>query len=82
MSINGGVARAYFFGIIATAITFIIGLVDGLIRPLNCNDELLDIKGGFSASMINAVVRMGTILLEIGRSLGTVIRKIKDRTIC
>lgn len=40
------------------------------------NDELLSIKGGdFSASMINAIVRMGTLLLEIGRITGTIIKK-------
>ncbi len=38
MNIEGGMARSYFYGIIVSAVTFLIGLVDGLIRPLSCND--------------------------------------------
>lgn len=38
MTIAGGMAKTYFYGILVTAVTFLIGLVDGLIRPLGCND--------------------------------------------
>jgi lactobin A/cerein 7B family class IIb bacteriocin len=38
MNIKGGIGRTYFYGIIVGAITFIIGLVDGIIRPLRCNE--------------------------------------------
>ena len=37
MSIEGGMAKSYFYGIIIDAVNFLIGLVDGLIRPLSCN---------------------------------------------
>ena len=37
MNVYGGMAKTYFYGIIVSAITFLIGLVDGIIRPLNCN---------------------------------------------
>jgi len=37
MEVKGGMAKSYFYGIIVGAITFLIGLVDGIIRPLNCN---------------------------------------------
>ena len=37
MNIQGGMAKSYFYGIIIGAVTFLIGLVDGLIRPLSCN---------------------------------------------
>ncbi len=39
INVKGGMARTYFYGIIVTAITFLIGLVDGIIRPLNCNER-------------------------------------------
>ena len=45
-------------------------------------DELLEIKGGFSAAMINSIVRFGTIILEIGRSLGTIITRISKKKTC
>ena len=46
-------------------------------------EELLDIKGGaISASLVNSIVRFGTILLEIGRSLGTIIIRVTRKTPC
>ena len=45
--------------------------------------ELLEITGGgFSASMLNAIVRMATILLELGRTLGTVISRTINHKPC
>ena len=46
-------------------------------------EELLDIKGwAISASLVNSIVRFGTILLEIGRSLGTIIIRVTRKTPC
>lgn len=47
--------------------------------------QLLDIKGGsvtVSASLINAVARAGGILLDLGRSVGTAIRRITTGKTC
>ena len=38
MNIKGGMAKSLFYGIIVSSITFLVGLIDGIIRPLNCND--------------------------------------------
>ena len=40
-------------------------------------EELINIKGGsgFSASLVNALVRMYSTSLELGRTLGTIIRR-------
>ena len=48
-------------------------------------EELMEIKGGTSlltGSFISSLVRAGNILLEIGRSLGTSVRRIFDGNIC
>jgi hypothetical protein len=46
-------------------------------------EELLSIKGGgFSASMVNAIVRFASIILEIGRTLGTVITRTRKKNAC
>ena len=41
------------------------------------DDELVEIKGGlgFSATVVNAMIRGVTFTLELGRTLGTVIRR-------
>lgn len=45
--------------------------------------ELKDIQGGgISASFITATVRAVTSLLELGRSLGTAIRRIHSGSVC
>ena len=36
-SIEGGVAKSVVIGISATIVTFLIGLIDGYMRPLACN---------------------------------------------
>ena len=48
------------------------------------NRELINIKGGavFSASVVNALVRMITSAYELGRTLGTIIRRSKDKKTC
>ena len=47
------------------------------------NEELMSIKGGaISASLINSIVRFGTIILELGRSLGTIIIRVTKKTTC
>lgn len=48
-------------------------------------EELMEIKGGtsfLSGSFISSLVRAGNILLEIGRSLGTSVRRIFNGNIC
>lgn len=51
-------------------------------RELN-KDELRQICGGaISATMINAIVRGVNYFLEVGRSLGTAIRRVISKNIC
>ncbi len=38
MNIEGGMIKPYFYGILSGVVTFLIGLVDGILRPLKCND--------------------------------------------
>ena len=47
-------------------------------------EELINIKAGgtISGTIINALVRGVTFALELGRSLGTAIRRAKNKTIC
>ena len=48
-------------------------------------EELMEIKGGtnfLTGSFISSLVRAGNTLLEIGRSLGTSVRRIFSGTIC
>lgn len=50
--------------------------------PLNKN-ELLNIEGGaISAAYITAIVRGVNALLDLGRSLGTAIRRVISNSIC
>lgn len=47
------------------------------------NNELKSINGGgISASIITATVRAINSLLELGRSLGTAIRRIQNGSVC
>jgi hypothetical protein len=48
------------------------------------NNELLKIEGGLtiSGSLISSLVRGINIVLELGRSLGTAIRRVVDGSIC
>lgn len=47
-------------------------------------EQLLQINGGVSASasMVNAFVRGFTLILNLGRSLGTSIRRMQDNNLC
>lgn len=89
LDINGGGISFSFGLLIAAGITFIIGVIDGYIRPLKCRwnmdrNELLEIYGGFniSGSFINSLVRGINALLDLGRSLGTIIRRAGTKNIC
>ncbi|MDD3048435.1 MAG: hypothetical protein PHQ89_00390 [Bacilli bacterium] len=48
------------------------------------NEDLLNVCGGLSVSgtIINAFVRGINAFLDLGRSLGNAIRRIKSKTIC
>ena len=50
------------------------------------NKELMDIKGGatnyLSAAFITAITRAGNLLLDLGRSLGTSIRRVATGNVC
>ena len=47
------------------------------------NEELLLIEGGkVSAALINSVIRGASLILELGRSLGTAIRRITSKKSC
>lgn len=37
MSINGGGVNLGFWALIGSGVVFLIGLVDGFVRPLKCN---------------------------------------------
>ena len=47
-------------------------------------EELMNIKGGagFSASVVNVLVRMVNSSLELGRTLGTIIRRKMKKDYC
>lgn len=46
-------------------------------------EELTKINGGgFSASLVNAISRAGSLLLELGRSVGSAIRRYVTNTLC
>lgn len=52
-------------------------------KELN-NNELLCIEGGINitGSFINSLVRGVDIILDLGRSLGTAIRRVQNNNIC
>lgn len=37
MSIEGGLTKTFFYGILVSTVTFLIGLFDGMVRPGSCN---------------------------------------------
>lgn len=52
---------------------------------MNLNkEELLFIKGGASVSgtLINAFVKLGTLIYDIAKSLGSSLRRITTKSIC
>jgi len=48
------------------------------------NKKLMNVKGGisFSASLISAMARGINSILELGRSFGTAIRRLKNKNYC
>lgn len=47
------------------------------------NQELIEITGGaISASLINSLARGITSLLDLGRAIGSAIRRITSKKIC
>ncbi len=47
-------------------------------------EELLNIKGGsgISGTVLSGVIKAFTLALELGRSLGTALRRVKDKNVC
>ena len=92
MSVNGGAWRLGLAAAIAGGITFLIGIIDGFFRPLSCrqedkmeNKDLINIYGGaisINSTLINAAARLGTLILELGRSLGSAIYRSVFRKYC
>ena len=47
------------------------------------SEELIQIKGGaISGTIINGIIKAFSIALELGRSLGTALRRYKDKKLC
>lgn len=46
------------------------------------NNELLSVYGGVSATLINAVVKGVSLIADLGRSLGNIIKKISVSKTC
>lgn len=47
--------------------------------------EMINISGGssyFSATLVSALTRAGTTIFEIGRSLGSTVRRIFEKDMC
>ena len=36
-NVNGGISKLAIVGIVGAAITFIVGVIDGYVRPTKCN---------------------------------------------
>jgi hypothetical protein len=46
-------------------------------------EELLNINGGgISGTLLNSIIRGINVLLDLGRSLGTAIRRLGSNSIC
>ncbi len=48
------------------------------------NEDMLKIEGGttLTASFLNAITRTGELILDLGRSLGSAIRRIYEKNSC
>ena len=47
------------------------------------NEELMQVQGGaFSASMLNAIVKAVNTIFELGRTVGSAIRRLKENKMC
>ena len=91
-NVKGGIGFWGIAGIISAAI-FIVGVVDGIARPLKCEqkkmkrlteEELILVVGGFNitGTIVNAFVSAGKFLIDSGRRLGTAIRRISGNNMC
>ena len=90
---GGGLSFGAIVGI-AAGITFLIGIIDGIVRPLKCNQEeymkelnnleLLNIVGGinWTASLFGYMSKAIETVLDVGRSLGSAIRRLYNGTLC
>ena len=92
--INGG--GHFVLGLLlAGGITFLIGVIDGYVRPLSCNQEVCDmielnknelmcVEGGIkiTATLINSVAKGVNTILNLGRALGSSIRRIGSKKLC
>ena len=46
-------------------------------------EELKEIRGGaFTASLLNAISRAGSLILELGRSVGSSVRRFMTNSLC
>ena len=90
--VKGGSKAVVGLAIVA-GITFLIGVIDGFVRPLRCNwggfmknlnkNELVLIEGGsISGTLISSITRGINTILDMGRSFGNAIRRIGSRNIC
>ena len=51
-------------------------------KELNKN-QLLEVTGGtISATLLNAIIRGADLFLEVGRSLGTAIKRFFSKKVC
>lgn len=48
------------------------------------SEELLNVKGGanFSAALLNSLSRIVTVIFELGKSIGTSLRRVKEKNYC
>ena len=44
--------------------------------------QLFEIKGGISSTLINSVARMINTILDLGRTIGSAIRRIYSKNYC
>ncbi len=46
------------------------------------NEDMKKIKGGFSSSMLNAIMRTASFMYNIGQAIGSAIRRTTSRNYC
>jgi len=97
MTITGGAFTSALIwkllAILGTAVVS-IGIFDGFTNPIKCrkwgdmmllsNIELIEVTAGvnLSGSLISAFTRGITVLLDLGRSLGSSIRRVTRGRLC
>ena len=94
MNVYGGGFSIGLAFAIGSGVAFLISFLDGIVRPFKCrqenmreldNKELMNIEGGaswFTSTFLNSISRAISTLMELGRSLGTAIRRSIDGKIC